>query len=126
MGSPHLTADPLPAHRLLAQTLQTTLDLLRTPALPDQPPDPTPQCFGQLAGHTRGLAAAGTGHGLGLIVPIAALSPVARDLAADRGRTPVQVTGDAAHRKPLRQQDPDLASFLVGQLVVALVHDCSP
>ncbi|MCY4227168.1 MAG: hypothetical protein OXF20_05625 [Gammaproteobacteria bacterium] len=56
----------------------------------------------------------------------AALSAVAGDLAADRGRTPAQATGDLPNRVASGQQDTDPASFGAGQLAAAPAYDSSP
>ncbi|MCY4149299.1 MAG: hypothetical protein OXF73_08165 [Gammaproteobacteria bacterium] len=122
-----MPADPLVTRHLLSLQAKAPRDLLRTPALPETGLGLLPLLQRHLAGNARSTAAAGARPVLGLpVVAAAALSAVAGDLAADRGRTPAQLPGDLPNRVASGHQGLDLASFIAGQLAAALAHDGSP
>ena len=90
------------------------------------PPSASPRCAPTARRSACGERSKPHGGGLGPPVPIAAVSPVVGNLAADRGRTTAQLIDDLADRVASGHQCLDLASFIAGQLAAAFAHDCSP
>ena len=68
----------------------------------------------------------GMGIALGLLVPVTALPAVPRYLSGDGPRVPSELNGYLSLRQTPIQQDVNLASFAIGQVVVASRHDNPP
>ena len=100
---------------------QPAADLLRTPLLAQQTLNPFPSSGGN---PRLGLGlAAGQGQVLRLLRAVAAKTPVAPDLTADRGLVTLQHDGNLALVVPHFQKCLDLVAFFLGELRV-VSHRC--
>ena len=115
--------DPLPARHRDALLAEAAGDLLRAPALRKPVLHRAPPLPGHLPGNGRGGAAPRRGLALRLPVPVAAAAAVAPDLAPDRRPVPADLPGNGQVGQPAFPQRVYLASFAIGQVVVAARHD---
>ncbi len=124
--SPHIRVAPLfPRHHLALLPVPAG-DLFRAPAFLQPVLDHRPALGRHLPGHRRRFLATGRGLAISLLVTVAALPTVARGLARDRRGVPSEIAGNLPVRQPPMQKRVNLASFGMGQVVVAYGHDNPP
>ncbi len=114
---------PLTADHAGVLQPETPRDLFRAPALLQLRHDLRPALLRQLPRDRRGLAPAPGGLPPRLSLPVSPPAAVASDLPRYGGRMAAQPPGDGPVRKPAFPRRVCPASFVEGQMTVALGHD---
>ena len=123
---PNMPVDPFTARHDLALKPIPARNLFRAPSLPQPVFHHLPELGRHLAGNSGDLPAPGRRLAMRLLVTVASLPAVARHLPGYRTGVPSEPAGYLPLRQATMQQAVDLASFAMGQVMVACWHDSSP